>query len=348
METHLKHHTEQKHLLDKTTTHSHHIWGIFFWLINCCRSQKIFSPPLTCHHKSTSKHDMQTLRQIVRRGGRIIPCVYSLFAVLMSCFFGVRAVIFFAIVTPHFWVLSHSTSKISTSPGSELCHGMLSSHYHNSTQSPRLLPHHTKVVTTWQDDTLHPGASVHIYVRITTTLMLQADTTHVDKSRSSLLTTPTIDAMNRMSRHDVTPCSSICRSHRTDIVHIKLRQRHDYTSSITVNHRDITAANTTFTAHGKDHWSVHEDTSTEHVARASSSFLKPSHTLRNQVLFCLFLLSLTFLLPLFANSFTPRAAIRILTAVTPSVWRRFGLARPLQWRPSSKAAAVSATPPSEW
>lgn len=62
--------------------------------------QKNF-PPLTHHHKSSIKHDMQTLRQIVRRGGRIIPCVYSLFTVLMSCFLGVWVFFFFANVAPH-------------------------------------------------------------------------------------------------------------------------------------------------------------------------------------------------------------------------------------------------------
>lgn len=56
-------------------------------------TEDFFFFPLTHRHKST-KHNMQTLRQIVRRGGRIIPCVYSLFAVLMSCFFGVRATLF--------------------------------------------------------------------------------------------------------------------------------------------------------------------------------------------------------------------------------------------------------------
>lgn len=78
---------------------SHHIRGMVS--LSSLKHSQSQRTSLT-HHKSTSKHVMQTLGQIVRRGGRIIPCVYSLFAVLMSCFFGVWAIYFFAMVAPHF------------------------------------------------------------------------------------------------------------------------------------------------------------------------------------------------------------------------------------------------------
>lgn len=147
--------------------------------------------------------------------------------------------------------------------------------------------------------------------------------------------------------HDVTPCSSICHSHRTDIVHIKLRHRHENTSSITVSHRDTTAANSTFTAHGKDHWSVHEDTSTQHVARASSSLLKPSLSLWGIRSFCFSLLSLTFLLLLFANSFTLRAAIPCSDCCYAFRVTQVRISLAATVAPVLKTAAVSAAPASE-
>lgn len=62
-------------------------WSLFGEYITAIHRR--FFHPLTHHDK---QHNMQTLRQIVRRGGRIIPCVYSLFTV---CFFGVRATFVF-------------------------------------------------------------------------------------------------------------------------------------------------------------------------------------------------------------------------------------------------------------
>lgn len=249
---------------------------------------------------------MQTLRQIVRRGGRSIPCFYSLFAVLMSCFFGVRAALFFANVAPHFWVLSrhcHSTSKSSTSPGSEL----LPRHAELTLPQHRLLPHHTEIVTTWQDDTPLQDHQC--------TLRQDHCSRHYPCQQVEIViahhTKQIFLYMRWTACHDVTPCSSIHHTHRTDIVHVKLQHGHENTSSITVSHRDTNATDTTFTAHGKDHWSLHEDTSTEHVARASSSLFKPSLSLRNQVLLSL---SLSLLSP-------PSSSLSLLTL---SPWgRRF-------------------------
>lgn len=176
-----------------------------------------FSLPLT-HDKSTSKHDMQTLRQIVRRGGMIIPCVYSLFAVLMSCFFGVRATFFFFLRYRRSTFLSSEQTlpfhfqDFSITRVRAFCHVTLSSHYHNSTQSPRLSPHHTEVVTTRQDDTpLRDHQCTLRQDHRTSNATCRADTPHVDKSRPRHCSPHpagffSIDAMNYRACHDVTPC----------------------------------------------------------------------------------------------------------------------------------------------
>lgn len=162
--------------------------SFLFWLIHCSQSQKIYFFPLPLtHDKSTSKHDMQTLRQIVRRGGMIIPCVYSLFAVLMSCFFGVRATFFFFLRYRRSTFLSSEQTlpfhfqDFSITRVRAFCHVTPSSHYHNSTQSPRLSPHHTEVVTTRQDDTpLRDHQCTLRQDHRTSNATCRADTPHVD------------------------------------------------------------------------------------------------------------------------------------------------------------------------
>lgn len=65
------------HLLVKTTTLSDlaPFLGDGLFLANTPQPITEDFPPLTHHHKSSIRHDMQTLRQIIRRGVRTIPCV---------------------------------------------------------------------------------------------------------------------------------------------------------------------------------------------------------------------------------------------------------------------------------
>lgn len=144
---------------------------------------------------------MQTLRQFVRRGGRIILlCLFPVcclnvlflwcagyFIVMIFFFFAKRRSTFlsseqtFAIPLPRFRHQQGQSfamacrAHITTTAHRvrDCCHTTQRSSHHGR------MTHHSRII------------SAH-YVRITASLnaTCQADTTHADKSRSSLLTTP--------------------------------------------------------------------------------------------------------------------------------------------------------------
>lgn len=180
----------------------------FSWQINCCQSQKIFFPLNTSQVKRQTWH-ADTKTDYKKRWEDHTLCLFPVcclnvlflwcagyFFIFIFCYRHATFEFWADIAIPlprfqHHQGQSFATARwahITTTAHrvQDCCHTTQRSSQHGRTTHPT------------------PGSSVHIYVRITMILMLQADTTHADKSRSSLLTTPSrflsIDAMNRMSR----------------------------------------------------------------------------------------------------------------------------------------------------